>query len=95
MLGIGGGVCGRDACVKKTAISRSDMGKPFSSACGGEHRARSDSEMLFPLSKNMKGGIPYSGTLLLSLATEKEERNENTQTETRPQTLASLNLNRT
>jgi hypothetical protein len=41
--------------------------------CGGKHRAGSDSEKLFPLSKNMKGGIPYSGTLLLSLASEKEE----------------------
>jgi len=29
---------------------------------------------LFPLSGNKKGGIPYSGTLLLSLASEKEER---------------------
>jgi hypothetical protein len=40
--------------------------------CGGKHRAGSDSELLFPFSKDMKGGIPYSGTLLLSLATEKE-----------------------
>jgi hypothetical protein len=40
--------------------------------CGGKHRAGSDSEALFPLSENMKGGIPYSGTLLLSLAAEKE-----------------------
>jgi hypothetical protein len=47
--------------------------------CGRKHRAGSDSEMLFPLSKNMKGGIPYSGTLLLSLATEKEEMEGNTQ----------------
>jgi len=37
-----------------------------------------------PAFKNMKGGIPYNGTLLLSLATEKEERNKNTQTTTLP-----------
>jgi hypothetical protein len=41
--------------------------------CAGKHRKGSDSERLFPLSKNKKGGIPYSGTLLLSLASEKEE----------------------
>jgi len=48
--------------------------RPFSPArYVGKHRAGSDSEKLFPLSRNMKGGIPYSGTLLLSLASEKEE----------------------
>jgi hypothetical protein len=41
--------------------------------CAGKHRKGSDSEKLFPLSGNKKGGIPYSGTLLLSLASEKEE----------------------
>jgi len=63
----------------------------FLDMCGGKHRAGSDSprrgpsdEKLFPLSRNMKGGIPYSGTLLLSLATEKEERVENTQNVTLP-----------
>ena len=51
--------------------------------CGGKHRAGSDSEKLFPLSKNMKGGIPYHGTLLLSLASEKEgEINQNVVIET-------------
>jgi len=42
----------------------------------GKHRAGSDSEKLFPLSKNMKGGIPYGGTLLLSLASENEAQIE-------------------
>jgi hypothetical protein len=56
------------------------MCEPFSSACVLASIARvlpkgspwDDSEKLFPLSKNKKGGIPYSGTLLLSLASEKE-----------------------
>ncbi len=41
----------------------------FFGMCGRKHRARSDSEML---------------SLLLSLATEKEERDKNTQTKTLP-----------
>ena len=50
----------------------------FLGLCGGKHRSGSDSEKLFPLSRNIKGGIPYSGTLLLSLASEKEgETNQN------------------
>jgi hypothetical protein len=54
---------------------------------GGEHRAGSDPEMFFPLSKSMRGGIPYSETLLLSLASEKEWTDENTQIEILPLSL--------
>ncbi len=64
---------GGDAGVEKTAgMWRRPVGAVSSGMCGGRHRKRSDSEKLFPLSKNMKGGIPHSGTLLLSLASEKE-----------------------
>ncbi len=73
ILGIGGSGGGGDARVEKTAgMCRWQAGAVFSRLCAGKHRQHSDSEKLFPLSKNMKGGIPYSGTLLLSLASEKE-----------------------
>ncbi|MGA9406308.1 MAG: hypothetical protein WBW71_04165 [Bacteroidota bacterium] len=73
ILGIGGHVRRSDACVEKTAGKQEGHVRTvFSGSCVGRHRVGSDSEKLFPLSKNMKGGIPYGGTLLLSLAAEKE-----------------------
>ena len=52
------------------------MCEPFSSVCAGQTSLRSDSESSSRFQKAMKGGIPYSGTLLLSLVSEKEESKE-------------------
>ena len=54
---------GSDSRVKKTAALWEGVREPFSSAYGEGHREGSDSETL---------------SLLLSLATEKEDRDENT-----------------
>ena len=71
--GIDGGELGQsDAALRKRLECAGGHSEPFSAVCALEASRAFRFRRLFPLSQIMKGGIPYTGTLALSLASKKE-----------------------
>ena len=67
-----GGLWQSDAAFRNRLECAGGHSEPFSAACEREASRAFRFRRLFPLSQIMKGGIPYTGTLVLSLASKKE-----------------------